>query len=64
MCLFLVIFCCVELGIEWIPIVKDWRLNERHYGALVGRNKKKCVEEYGKGTHTPTPYTNPMKTLY
>ena len=37
-----------ELGIEWIPIVKDWRLNERHYGALVGRNKKKCVEEYGK----------------
>lgn len=37
-----------ELGIEWIPVVKDWRLNERHYGALVGRNKKKCVEEYGK----------------
>ena len=37
-----------ELGIEWVPVVKDWRLNERHYGALVGRNKKKCVEEYGK----------------
>lgn len=31
-----------------VPVVKDWRLNERSYGALVGRNKKQCVEEYGK----------------
>jgi len=37
-----------ELGMEWVPVVKDWRLNERSYGALVGRNKKQCVEEYGK----------------
>ena len=37
-----------ELGLEWVPVVKDWRLNERNYGALVGRNKKLCVEEYGK----------------
>jgi hypothetical protein len=29
-------------------VIKDWRLNERSYGALVGLNKKKCVEEYGK----------------
>ena len=36
-----------ELGMEWTPVVKDWRLNERSYGALVGRNKKQCVEEYG-----------------
>ena len=35
-------------GLEWIPVIKDWRLNERSYGALVGLNKKKCVEEYGK----------------
>jgi len=37
-----------ELGLEWLPVLKDWRLNERSYGALVGRNKKQCVEEYGK----------------
>ena len=37
-----------ELGLEWVPVAKDWRLNERHYGALVGLNKKRCVEEYGK----------------
>lgn len=37
-----------ELGLEWAPVVKDWRLNERSYGTLVGRNKKQCVEEYGK----------------
>lgn len=37
-----------ELGLEWVPIIKDWRLNERNYGALVGTNKKKAVEKYGK----------------
>lgn len=37
-----------ELDLHWIPVVKDWRLNERNYGALVGRNKKECVEQYGK----------------
>eukprot|EP01041_Mallomonas_annulata_P009679 gene9679-20124_t len=37
-----------ELALEWVPIVKDWRLNERNYGALVGLHKKECVEEYGK----------------
>lgn len=37
-----------ELGREWVPVHRDWRLNERSYGALVGRNKKQCVEEFGK----------------
>lgn len=37
-----------ELQQEWVPMIKDWRLNERNYGALVGRNKKECVQEYGK----------------
>jgi 2,3-bisphosphoglycerate-dependent phosphoglycerate mutase len=37
-----------ELGTEWTPVVKDWRLNERSYGALVGKNKKECVAEFGK----------------
>lgn len=29
-----------EIGCHYIPIVKDWRLNERHYGALQGLNKQ------------------------
>lgn len=31
----------------WIPIQQDWRLNERHYGALQGLNKTETVEKYG-----------------
>ncbi len=31
----------------WIPEVKSWRLNERHYGALQGLNKKDTAEKYG-----------------
>ena len=37
-----------EMDLEWLPVHKDWRLNERNYGALVGANKKQCVEEFGK----------------
>lgn len=32
----------------WIPEVKAWQLNERHYGALQGLNKQQTVEEYGE----------------
>ncbi|MFN8126510.1 MAG: phosphoglyceromutase [Candidatus Nanopelagicales bacterium] len=32
----------------WIPVVRNWRLNERHYGALQGKNKKQTLEEYGE----------------
>lgn len=31
----------------WIPVEHDWRLNERHYGALQGLNKKETAEKYG-----------------
>jgi phosphoglycerate mutase, BPG-dependent, family 1 len=31
----------------WIPETKTWRLNERHYGALQGLNKKETAEKYG-----------------
>lgn len=31
----------------WIPVVRDWRLNERHYGALQGLNKAETKEKYG-----------------
>ena len=33
---------------HWIPVRRHWRLNERHYGALQGKNKKQTLEEYGE----------------
>ena len=35
-------------GRLWIPVRRNWRLNERHYGALQGKNKKQTLEEYGE----------------
>jgi 2,3-bisphosphoglycerate-dependent phosphoglycerate mutase len=32
----------------WIPVRRSWRLNERHYGALQGLNKKQTAEQYGE----------------
>jgi len=32
---------------HWIPVVRDWRLNERHYGALQGKNKAEIRDKYG-----------------
>ncbi len=37
-----------ELNEENIPICKSWRLNERHYGALQGLNKKETADKYGE----------------
>ncbi|WP_024870769.1 2,3-diphosphoglycerate-dependent phosphoglycerate mutase [Tolumonas lignilytica] len=36
-----------EMGLEWIPVEKDWHLNERHYGALQGLNKAETAQQYG-----------------
>ena len=36
-----------ELDQLWVPEVKDWRLNERHYGDLIGKTKPEAVETYG-----------------
>jgi 2,3-bisphosphoglycerate-dependent phosphoglycerate mutase len=33
---------------HWIPVKRSWRLNERHYGALQGKNKKQTLETYGE----------------
>ena len=35
------------LDLLWIPVIKNWRLNERHYGALQGKDKKETAEKYG-----------------
>jgi 2,3-bisphosphoglycerate-dependent phosphoglycerate mutase len=32
----------------WIPLVKDWRLNERHYGGLTGLNKAETAQQHGE----------------
>ena len=37
-----------EAGRSWIPVVRNWRLNERHYGDLQGKDKKATLEEYGE----------------
>ena len=34
-------------GTHWMPVETDWRLNERHYGALQGKNKDETREKYG-----------------
>ncbi len=33
---------------DWLPVIKDYRLNERHYGALQGLNKSETAEKYGE----------------
>jgi 2,3-bisphosphoglycerate-dependent phosphoglycerate mutase len=37
-----------EMDLMWIPVIRDWRLNERHYGALQGLNKAQTAEKYGE----------------
>jgi 2,3-bisphosphoglycerate-dependent phosphoglycerate mutase len=37
-----------ELNLMWIPVIREWRLNERHYGALQGLNKAETAEKYGE----------------
>lgn len=36
-----------EMGLHWLPVDRHWRLNERHYGALQGLNKKQTAERHG-----------------
>lgn len=56
-----------EMDLAWIPVEKHWRLNERHYGALQGLNKKQTSDEYGpeqvhiwrRSYNTPPP---PLET--
>ncbi len=39
--------CLGQMGRSWLPVVNDWQLNERHYGALQGLNKADTAAEYG-----------------
>lgn len=52
-----------ELDRLWVPVRRHWRLNERHYGDLQGKNKRQTAEQYGdeqlhqwrRGYATPPP---------
>lgn len=36
-----------EMQRDWVPVIKDWHLNERHYGALQGLNKAETAAKFG-----------------
>jgi len=38
-----------EMGLQYLPVRRSWRLNERHYGALQGLNKKETADKFGAG---------------
>jgi 2,3-bisphosphoglycerate-dependent phosphoglycerate mutase len=39
--------CLDQMDRTWLPVVNDWRLNERHYGALQGLNKAETAKQFG-----------------
>jgi 2,3-bisphosphoglycerate-dependent phosphoglycerate mutase len=53
--------------LKWLPVQRNWRLNERHYGALQGKNKKQTLDEFGeeqfmlwrRSYDTPPPAIDP-----
>ena len=56
-----------EMDRTWLPVLHDWRLNERHYGALQGLNKADMARQYGdeqvliwrRSYDTPPPLLDP-----
>src|SRR4030065_1547987 len=38
-----------EMDLMWIPVIRNWRLNERHYGALQGLDKAEMAVKFGEG---------------
>jgi 2,3-bisphosphoglycerate-dependent phosphoglycerate mutase len=40
--------CLNAIDRHWLPVRRSWRLNERHYGALQGKDKKQTLEQYGE----------------
>ncbi|MED5617935.1 2,3-diphosphoglycerate-dependent phosphoglycerate mutase [Ideonella sp. BN130291] len=59
--------CLDEMDRTWLPVLKHWRLNERHYGALQGLNKADMAKQYGdeqvlvwrRSYDTPPPALEP-----
>src|SRR3546814_14552632 len=61
-----------EMRRSWIPVRRDWRLNERHYGDLTGRNKAESKQRYGeaqlnawgRSSDVPTPPITPANGFH
>lgn len=61
-----------EMDLMWIPVLNNWRLNERHYGALQGLNKAETAERHGmeqvtlwrRSYDVPPPALNPEDPRY
>ncbi|HMO45539.1 MAG TPA: 2,3-diphosphoglycerate-dependent phosphoglycerate mutase [Rubrivivax sp.] len=59
--------CLDQMDRSWLPVVNDWRLNERHYGALQGLNKAETAKKFGdeqvltwrRSYDTPPPALEP-----
>jgi 2,3-bisphosphoglycerate-dependent phosphoglycerate mutase len=59
--------CLDEMDRSWLPVINDWRLNERHYGALQGLNKAETARRFGdeqvlawrRSYDTPPPQLEP-----
>jgi len=56
-----------EMRLHWVPVIKEWRLNERHYGGLQGLNKIETAKKHGEAQvkiwrrsfDTPPPQMSP-----
>jgi 2,3-bisphosphoglycerate-dependent phosphoglycerate mutase len=61
-----------RMDLMWIPVIRHWRLNERHYGALQGLNKAETAEKHGaeqvkvwrRSYATPPPALDPDDDRY
>lgn len=64
-----------RMDLDWIPVTKSWRLNEKHYGSLQGLNKHETAEKYGdEQVHiwrrsydvapAPLPYNDPRNPRF
>lgn len=61
-----------EMDLMWLPVIDDWRLNERHYGLLQGSDKREAVAKFGEAQvkiwrrsyATPPPPVGPDSPEY
>ena len=61
-----------KMDLMWVPVVRNWRLNERHYGALQGLNKAETAKKYGdeqvliwrRSYDTPPPELQPSDSRH
>lgn len=64
--------CLDEMDQMWLPVERNWRLNERHYGRLQGLNKKETTDKYGeeqvfewrRSYDTPPPPLEPTSNTH